>query len=388
MLSSVLTDTWKRVPTTHGVCHLKNAFCIATAILLAIVPVCQAIASDWEEDSGSGMPPAAPSFRRYSQDNLDRSQGEPGTEKRTAFYVAPRPQRASSQDAKAPLEATVSKWGAGGQLDNNQLGGAAFFAQPEGDFLLPLSAQKNVPPSVFRGWLEKTHPQFALYTSTMNPLNVLEVKGQWDEADRTMRAFGIRHTTIKRGRLTDIPLDDVKVLVVNCAGNVPQEAYQRVRDFVARGGFLISTDWTVHNLVEKAFPGYISWNGGKTENKVVDATVVDMDPALFAGTVARSGWKVDDGSQTIRVLRPSVRILARSRMLGKDDPDHMGILAVSFTFGRGQVLHLVGHFDNNAGLAFTNVLPDPNPVMGISLRQALAANFLISGLNGTFPSRP
>jgi len=59
----------------------------------------------------------------------------------------------------------------------------------------------------------------------------------------------------------------------------------------------------------------------------------------------------------------------------------MGALAVNFTFGRGQVLHLVGHFDNNAGFAFTNTLPQPATGIGISLRQALATNFLVDALS-------
>jgi len=74
--------------------------------------------------------------------------------------------------------------------------------------------------------------------------------------------------------------------------------------------------------------------------------------------------------------------------LSRDDPDRRGILAVTFTFGRGHVLHLVGHFDNNATLAFGNMLPDPAPEIGISLRQALAANFLVAGLSPQGKGRP
>ncbi len=365
---------------------MRPALTIAIILFSAIFNGFSAGASDWVEDGQgqtSTMPPAAPQFNRPDETspyNRNAPLEAPG---RTAFFVTPkRDGQAPADKSGAPLEATVSKWGANGDLNGTGLNGFAQSAPPPatGGFFFQLAAQRAVPPSVFRGWLEKTHSQFALSTSTANPLNVLEVKGQWDDADHTLRSFGIRHTTIKRGKLTDIPLDDVRVIVVNCAGNIPAESFQRIRDFVARGGFLISTDWSVHNMVEKAFPGFIAWNGGKTENKVVDATVVDADPLLFAGAVRTAGWKLDDGSQTIRVLRPGVRVLARSQMLTKDDPDHTGILAVVFPFGRGQVLHLVGHFDNNATLAFGNMLPDPAPQIGISLRQALAANFLIEGL--------
>lgn len=358
---------------------------ILSLLLLGLAPGQASIASDWEEDDhrrSSSMPPVAPNYTRAPQRNQaippEDESNSAGSNEHSAVYVSPH--GSSGTGGSAPLQANVSKWGLSGQTQDRQLTGAASnFQEMPSYFPLKVEA-RSVPPSTFRSWLEKNHARFALSTSTMNPLNVLEVKGQWDNSDHTLRSLGIRHNTIKKGKLVDIPFDDVRVLVVNCAGNVPAEGYQRIRDFVARGGFLLSTDWTVHNLLEKAFPGYIAWNGGKADGKVVDAQVVDPDPVLFAGAVKHAGWKVDDGSQTIKVLKPGVRILVRSRQVAKDDPDHLGILAVVFSFGRGQVMHLVGHFDNNAGLAFNNMLPDPAPEIGISLRQALAANFLLSGL--------
>ncbi len=82
-----------------------------------------------------------------------------------------------------------------------------------------------------------------------------------------------------------------------------------------------------------------------------------------------------------------LRVLVRSRGLSREDG--LGIMAVTFPFGRGQVLHMVGHFDNAPDkFRFGDTLPDPAPVIGISLRQALAANFVVAGLEGTrVPSR-
>jgi hypothetical protein len=372
--------------------QLRSALPILLSLLLSLASGPAAWSSDWEEEDNrrsTNMPPVAPNYPRARSSSqptqIDDESNAEGPGDRTAVYVSPK--GSADGGGAAPLQANVSKWGLSGQTAGGQLSGAASnFQEVPASFPLKVEA-RSVPPSTFRSWLEKNHSRFALSTSTMNPLSVLEVKGQWDNSDHTLRSLGIRHNTIKKGKLVEIPLDDVRVLVVNCAGNVPSEAYQRVRDFVARGGYLLSTDWTVHNLLEKAFPGYIAWNSGKADGKVVDAQVVDPDPVLFAGAVRQAGWKVDDGSQTIKVLRPGVRVLVRSRQIAKDDPDHQGILAVVFSFGRGQVMHLVGHFDNNAGLAFNNMLPDPAPEIGISLRQALAANFLLAGLGENTPGR-
>ncbi len=255
------------------------------------------------------------------------------------------------------------------------------------------SAQTNVvvPPAAFRGWLEKTHPQYLSASAQFSNDAVVEVKGQWDDSSKTLRSLGIRHQVIKAKQLRDIPLNGTYVLVINCAGTVPKESLQAIRNFVIQGGYLLSTDWSLDNMLAKAFPGYVVWNGGKTPGTVVDATVLDHDPILLAGTnLQRSTWKLDKESQMVRVLKPNlVRVLAVSQRLSPIDPNNninlegttpqTGVLAVEFAFGRGRILHLVGHFDNNSPSFRQNLIPDPTPE-GISLRQIIATNFVIAGL--------
>ena len=247
----------------------------------------------------------------------------------------------------------------------------------------------RVDQDVYRAWLSKTHPQFSLKAQTVDPIEVLELKGQWDKADRTLKNLGIPHTTIGAGQLDRTGLSRTKVLVVNCAGTLDRESLQAIRDFVMRGGYLLTTDWALDNMLRQTFPGYVEWNKGKSKGNVVDAQVVLPDRELFQGTVSNASWKLDEESQTIRVLKPdAVRVLAVSRGLAPLDPDRLGILAVSFAFGKGKVLHLVGHFDNNSLPLLPRHLPDPAPIIGIGLRQALAANFVVSGLEHVRMSQP
>lgn len=239
----------------------------------------------------------------------------------------------------------------------------------------------RVGEDVYRAWLGKTHPQFSLKAESLDPIEVLEVKGTWDKADRTLKNLGIPHTTIGSGQLNRIGLSRTKVLVINCAGTLDRNSLQGIRDFVMRGGYLLTTDWALENMLGQTFPGYVEWNKGKSKGNVVDARVVLPDRELFQGTVNNASWKLDEESQTVRVLKPDVvKVLAVSRDLAPLDPDRQGILAVAFSFGKGKVLHLVGHFDNNALPFFPRHLPDPAPVIGIGLRQAMAANFIVSRL--------
>lgn len=239
----------------------------------------------------------------------------------------------------------------------------------------------RVEQDAYRAWLSKTHPQFSLKAQALDPIEVVEVKGQWDKADRTLKNLGIPHTTIGSGQLDRIGLSRSKVLVINCAGMLDRESLQGIRDFVTRGGYLLTTDWALDNMLRQTFPGYVEWNKGKSKGNVVDAQVVLPDREFFQGTVSNASWKLDEESQTLRVLKPeAVKVLAVSRGLAPLDPDRQGILAVTFNFGKGKILHLVGHFDNNSLPLLPRHLPDPAPIIGIGLRQALAANFVVSGL--------
>lgn len=243
---------------------------------------------------------------------------------------------------------------------------------------IPPPETKIVGPKVFQSWLQQTHPDFG----THQRVEVLDVRGQWDDSAHALHSFGIPFTKIASNKLLGNGLVGAKLLIVDCAGNLQPAELEAVNHFVKNGGYLITTDWALDGCLVRAIPGFVMWNGGYTSSELVDAHVVADDPPLLKGTVPRAYWKLDNKSQTLRVLKPNaVEVLVRSRLLLRDDPDQLGILAVTFNYGKGKVLHLVGHFDNNSEHAFNNALDDPAPGLGISLRQAIAANFCAEALS-------
>ncbi|MBK9144863.1 MAG: hypothetical protein IPM23_20415 [Candidatus Melainabacteria bacterium] len=245
------------------------------------------------------------------------------------------------------------------------------------------SGSRSVPPELFRAWLEKSHPRFALGASRLGRDEIIVVKGMWDHSAKTLQKLGINHRRIGEGELDDFDLRDTRLVIVDCAGEIDRRACQKLRDFVARGGYLLSTDWALDNFLSTTFNEYVVWNKAVNSRAVYDATVTDADPVLMSYAVSHAPWKLDRESHLIRVVnRDAVRVLVRSFDLAAEDPDRLGALAVTFPFGRGHVLHMLGHFDNNSGIPFGNKLPDPAPVISISLRQALAANFVVAALNG------
>jgi hypothetical protein len=260
-------------------------------------------------------------------------------------------------------------------------------------FLQTATVNAVTPPSVFRAFIEKNHPQFALSARNNTESSLLVVRGQWDDSSKPLHALSIKFQMTKTRELSELALDKFKAIVIDCAGEVPQAAIQKVRDFVASGGYLLTTDWALQNVLERAFPGFVKWNGDNTDGVITDAYIVDPDSPLMAGLSGRRfTWKLDRMSQCVRILAPErVQLIARSSRLSQQDPQLRvlsdpllaGALAVEFSFGRGKVLHLAGHFDNCSNSFRPLLLPDPAPGAGISLRQALAANFLVEALSKT-----
>lgn len=246
-----------------------------------------------------------------------------------------------------------------------------------------------VKPDIYKAWLQKTHPKFALNANKFSPQSIVVVKGQWDNSARTLKKLGLKHKRVSGKQFNQVPLANTKVVIVDCEGELDRRSKQKLRNFVMRGGYLLSTDWDLDGFVSTTFPNYIVWNRGINTRLIYDATVVDADPVLFKNTVTNAPWKLDQESHLIRVLNDrKVRVLIKSRILAAEDPDRQGVLAVSFAFGRGSVLHMAGHFDNNSGIPIRHRLPDPAPVIQMSLRQALAINFIVAAMeNRKIPIR-
>lgn len=328
--------------------------------------------SDSRSDSNSDSP-----FDTQSQPQTQSQNYQSGEDSSTTSTSS---QSGNTHDTSKPLEATISTVktdyrrpsrfpGLDGYA-NNVMQNAPMIPLPQKD--------EAVNPPAYKSWLSATH---AGITEDLNRESIIEVKGKWDDSGHVLHSFGIPYKRVSPNELGDTNLDNVYVVVVNCAGDLPTEAILALRRYVGMGGYLLTTDWALDGVLKKTFPGYVTWNGGYTESSVVDAVIVDPDPRLFKNCPPTAFWKLDKKSQTVKVNRPGeVRVLARSRLLSRSDPSQFGILAFTLDFRQGRVLHLVGHFDNNSDRAFNNALPDPAPGIQISLRQALAANFIVEAI--------
>jgi len=389
---------------SHACAALSLALLLSLSLNSINAP--QSKASDWVEDGQTNFrikpPPAnknlAPGhssdvdLSRHTNENSPQHQLQSGHAVTNATPYGWTPENSNSQGAhlEGP-EVEVRDEGAGRSARPQR---KKYLSDPgitlglseeaerimHGAPRIPQPDARNVGAGVFRGWLEKNYGKVGVIPKD----SIIDVKGQWDDSGHILHALGLGFDKIAANQLTKTNLDKTAVIIVDCAGALNPNAIEIVRNFVQGGGYLVTTDWaldgTLARLTSVDDSGFIGWNSGYSFPETVDAIVVDPVASLVKGCVPYARWRLDDKCQTVHIRCQDVHVLVRSTQLAKSDPDNKGILAATFAMGKGHVLHIVGHFDNNSTSAFNTTLPDAEPTMGISLRQGIVTNFIMNGL--------
>lgn len=338
-------------------------------LLLAASCALPVAASDWVEDGAvNNFKQAAPRTQTHIPPPRQPSSADDGA---VSVTDPGAPGTVPEQHSRHTLEGNVS-----GSGFNSAYAGS-FYAQPQTARAAP-PVSRIVQPKVYQAWLHETHPDLGVHGKN----EVVNIKGQWDDSSHALHNFGVLCNKMPASKMSPESLAGTKIIVVDCAGDLKTDELKMINLFVRNGGYLLTTDWALEGCLTRAIPGYISWNSGYSPKELVDANVVGpSEYDLLRNVPPRSYWNLDMKCQTVHVIKPNdVQILVRSKALRRDDPDQIGILAVAFPYGKGRVLHLVGHFDSNSDRAFNNMLPDPAPGIQISLRQAIAANFIAEAL--------
>ncbi|SVE56963.1 uncharacterized protein METZ01_LOCUS509817, partial [marine metagenome] len=123
--------------------------------------------------------------------------------------------------------------------------------------------------SIARDRMAREAPLDAEALAAFVESDIVVVPGCYDHVERVLQALEVPYQTIQSGSLDQIDLRPEQLLVVNCPGTLTPAEIIQVRDFVAAGGTLFSTDWALRNVIEPAFPGRIEYNDRSTADDVV-----------------------------------------------------------------------------------------------------------------------
>lgn len=177
--------------------------------------------------------------------------------------------------------------------------------------------------------------------------DVLVVPGQYDQVQDVLKAAGTPHTVSSAQKR----LSPEQILLINCPGNNLNVTYkgtsglEAVRGFVEDGGYVVSTDWALTQIVE-GFPGYISKGGKNTADDVVEVDLVASKSPYTRGLGEGSlkpVWWLESSSYPIKIGRSKdVDVLLGSEEM-RQKYGEMPI-AVKFAFGEGRVIHVTSHF--------------------------------------------
>lgn len=191
----------------------------------------------------------------------------------------------------------------------------------------------------------------ALAATDVSHASVVVVRGSADHMEQVLANAKVKFVAVNPDELPGLTLNAKQVLMVNCTGDMSKQAQEKVRRFVAAGGFLYTTDHAVKQLIEPLFPNTIAY-AGTTNEQVFPVKVKgsDADRGLLSslGGNAKEMWQTAGGGYTFKVLNPEkVTVLMDSPEMAKAYGS--GLIAARFRYEDGQVIHVTGHFFSQPG---------------------------------------
>lgn len=198
--------------------------------------------------------------------------------------------------------------------------------------------------------LRATRPDdLPFYTPWKYEVAILNVEGWYDRADLVLGLLKFKFKTIRPDMLADEmrrpEFPKYKVCFINCPGNVDPLDAPKLRAAVEAGLWLFTTDWALLNALARVTPGYVASTGDKTPNGAVPISAIEPDHAFTRNVApaqpAPSWWVFF--SYPIKVLKEDlVKTFMSSSKLEKDYA--APAVAVTYPFGAGRVVHVIGHF--------------------------------------------
>jgi hypothetical protein len=210
-----------------------------------------------------------------------------------------------------------------------------------------MSTANKAAAKVLKARMQEERPDDYAVLQQVEAAEVVVVSGEYDRVQDVLREVGVPHVVVTPMQLARTPLNAKQLLIINCAGTLGPQGIEKVRKFVNAGGFLYTTDWALTRVVEKAFPGFIAFNGRETADDVVEVQVKEGSGSNLLKHLhlanANPKWWLEGSSYPIRVLQPDkVEVLVESREMKKKYG--AAPVAVLFRYGDGKVLHIASHF--------------------------------------------
>ncbi len=177
--------------------------------------------------------------------------------------------------------------------------------------------------------------------------SIIIVAGSYDRVETVLDMIKVPYVLIQPEEVSQIELTPDQILIINCPGNIYDDALTKVKDFVKRGGFLFTTDWALLNILEKIFPELVKYNQRPTGDDCVAVQVVDKSNKFLEGLFKADEepiWWLESSSYPIEIIdKKNVKVLVTSKEMEQKYGE--APIVISFNFGDGgTVLHMTSHY--------------------------------------------
>ncbi|MFX1374244.1 MAG: hypothetical protein ACFFA0_00390 [Promethearchaeota archaeon] len=177
--------------------------------------------------------------------------------------------------------------------------------------------------------------------------SIIIVTGSYDRVENVLGMIKVPYVLIEPEEISQIELNPDQILIINCPGDIYDEALPKVKDFVKRGGFLFTTDWALQNILERIFPEFVKYNQRPTTDDCVAVQVVDKSNKFLEGlfkTDEEPIWWLESSSYPIHILdKKKVKILVKSKEM--EEKYGEAPIVITFEYGDGgTVLHMTSHY--------------------------------------------
>lgn len=198
----------------------------------------------------------------------------------------------------------------------------------------------NLAAAAVRERLALQRPERLESLNAISSRDVIVYSGSYDSVQHVLERLRVPFQLDPPPR----KLPDAKIVFANCSNDANLTLRRRAESFVRKGGWLVSTDWSLANVVERCFPNTVGRKRGRNSNDEVVAVEPDLN-SLWSDVVvlgADPQWWLESASYPIDILdKEKVRIEAASHelMVRYEAP----AVAVRFDWGDGHVYHVISH---------------------------------------------
>lgn len=182
------------------------------------------------------------------------------------------------------------------------------------------------------------------------------IEGQYDHVEKVLAELKLPHTFLSRkdfdAKVATLPA--TAVFIFNCTTaeqKLNGPSAKRLTTLIKQGAYVFTSDWELPNVVLRSAPGYIA-QGATTETHTYPIALSPQGRAhpymrdVFPTNPYAAGsmkWTLTGSNYCIKVLDKSVVPLVICPLLAKRYGSDL--VACTFRYGRGAILHVLGHFD-------------------------------------------